>query len=162
MRRAGSTIGVVLAIATASCTAGWRLPWSSPAEPPPTAEALLAAARTEAANGRERTAVAMYESIAREYAGQDTGAEALHDLAVLRLDPKSSVRDRRAGQALLARLATEYPSTTWGREARLWRLLSRDIDRCESEATKLGADAERLRQTLDSLKDSDVELEQHP
>jgi hypothetical protein len=161
MRRAGPTVGVVLAIATASCT-GWRLPWSSPAEPPPTAEALLVAARTEAAHGRERTAIAMYESIAHDYAGQDTAAEALHDLALLRLDPKSPVRDRRAGQALLARLATDYPSTTWGREARLWRLLARDIDRCESEATKLGADAERLRQTLDSLKDSDVELEQHP
>ena len=37
-----------------------------------------------------------------------------------------------------------------------------EIDRCTVEATKRGANAEKLQKTLDSIRDSDLELEQHP
>ena len=37
-----------------------------------------------------------------------------------------------------------------------------EIDRCTAEATKRGADAEKLQKTLDSIRDSDLELETHP
>lgn len=147
------------------CAGPWRLPWDvapDPSRRPSTTDDVLAEPETELAAGQARSAATAYERIARDYAGQDVAAHALHDLAVLRIDPRSPLRDRRVAQALLARLAAEYPDTHWGREARGWHVLFRSIDRCEVEATQLGADADRLRQTIDSLKDSDLELERHP
>jgi hypothetical protein len=81
---------------------------------------------------------------------------------MLRVDPSGPLRDRRAAQALFRRLANEYGDTLPGREARAWRLLLREIDRCEAEAARRGADVEKLRQTLESIKDSDLELEHEP
>ncbi|HXJ36569.1 MAG TPA: hypothetical protein VMS22_21235 [Candidatus Eisenbacteria bacterium] len=150
---------VLVLVGTAGC-ALFRSP--EPAAPPPTADALLAEADAESSAGRVATAAALYERIARENQGQPAAARALLGLAALRLDPRSPIRDRRAGQTVLARVASEYPKTPWGREARAWRMLMREADRCEEEAARLGADADRLRQTLETLKDSDLELEQHP
>jgi hypothetical protein len=79
---------------------------------------------------------------------------------MLRAEPGSAVRDQRAAQAHFRRLAGEYRNTLSGREARAWRNLLAELDRCELEATKRGADADKLRQTLDSIRDSDLELEQ--
>jgi hypothetical protein len=87
---------------------------------------------------------------------------ALHEIAILRLDPRSPVRDRRSAQQALTRLARQYPKTRWGREASAWRVLFRQVDRCEAEATRLGADADRLRQTIESLKDMDDDFEDLP
>jgi len=149
-------------LVTIGCSGRWAHWGGEEAAHPPTTDDVLAQPEADLAAGRPRSAVAAYERIAHDYAGQDVAAHALHDLAVLRLDPRGGVHDRKAAQALLARLVTEYPDTRWGREARAWRLLFRSIDHCEAEATQLGSDAERLRQTIDSLKDSDLELEQHP
>jgi hypothetical protein len=129
---------------------------------PGSPESALAAADRDAAAGRSRDAVARYEAIVKEHPKNPEAAEALHRLAVLRLEPGSAVRDRRAGLANLRRLATEYGTTLPGREARAWRQLLGQIDRCEVEAAKRGADVEKLRQTLESIKDSDLELEQRP
>lgn len=159
---------VVLLVALAGCAPGWRLPWdSSPPLTSPPAELAMVAADSELAGGRTRTAVEQYDRIVRDYAGQPAAAQALHMLVVLRLDPQSGVRSRRAANAALARLAADYPETGWAREARAWQSLLRQIDRgareverCQSEAGRLGEDAEHLRQTLEELKDSDLELEQ--
>jgi hypothetical protein len=129
---------------------------------PESTESALAAADRDAAEGRSRDAVARYETIVKEHPNDPDAAEALHRLAMLRLEPGSALRDRRTGLANLRRLATEYGSTLPGREARAWRQLLGQIDRCEAEAAKRGADVEKLRQTLESIKDSDLELEQRP
>jgi len=142
------------------CTAGWTGPTVSGESR--ASRAAIAEADRDALQGRLREAAARYEAVVRDYPKEPAAAEALHRLAMLRLEPGSSLRDRRAAQALLRRLSTEYASTLWGREARAWRGLLREIDRCAAEATRRGADAEKLRQTLDSIRDSDLELEQHP
>lgn len=124
--------------------------------------AALDAADREAAAGRFREATAQYEAIVKNDPKDPAAAEALHRLVMLRLEPGSPLRDRRAAQANLRRLATEYGSTLPGREARAWRTLLGQLDRCETEAARRGADVEKLRQTLESIKDSDLELEQRP
>ena len=160
MRMAALVMTVLLA---AGCSAGWDLGWARPAASPqePTPEVLLADADATAA-GDPRAASAIYERNARENQGQAVAARALHDQAFLLMDPRSPIADPRGARVILGRLASEYPKTPQGREARRWRLLLRQIDRCEEEATRVGADAERLRQTLETIKDSDLELEQHP
>jgi hypothetical protein len=116
----------------------------------------------DALQGRPREAYARYEAIVRDHPNDPAAAEALHRMAMLRVEAGSPLRDRRTAQLLFRRLATDYGTTLSGREARAWRVLLREIDRCEAEATRRGADAEKLRQTLDSIRDSDLELEQHP
>ena len=155
---AGHVALLLSAIVAAGCAA-----WSGPkagGESSPARAALMEADRA-AAEGRVRDAATRYEKIVRENPKDPVAADALHRLAMLRLE-RGPLRDRRAAQALLRRLATEYPRTLAGREALAWRGLLREIDRCEAEATKRGADAEKLRQTLDSIRDSDLELEQVP
>lgn len=149
---------VMMAIAV-GCSGAWR-PGGKAA--PTSANGAIAEADAEAMAGRQRNALTMYETIVKEHPGEEVAAHALHGMAIVRLDPRSPVRDRRLGLQHLTKLSSEYPNTSWGREARLWRLLLREIDRCEAEATQLGADADRLRQTLDSLRDSDLELETKP
>ena len=141
----------------------WRSTWMStkPVQAGPAA-ARLEDARREVDAGQPKNAVVLYEGVIRDHAGQDVAAEALHDLAVLRLTPGTPVRDRRAGYQLLSRLAREHAKTRWGREAKVWRLLFRQVDQCQAEAARLGVDAERLRQTVESLKDADVDLEELP
>jgi len=129
---------------------------------PGSTPSALAAADRDAAAGRSRDAVARYETIVKNQPHDHAAAEALLRLAMLRLEPGSTPRDRRAGLANLRRLATEYGTTPPGREARAWLRLLGQIDRCEVEAAKRGADVAKLRQTLESIKDSDLELEQHP
>jgi hypothetical protein len=146
------------ATVVAGC-AGWsvqRPPGESGA-----ARAAMVEADRDASEGRLRDATVQYEQIVRDHPKDPVAAEALHRLAMLRLE-RGPLRDRRAAAALLRRLASEHPRTLAGREARLWSGLLRQIDRCEAEATKRGADAEKLRQTLDSIRDTDLELETHP
>jgi hypothetical protein len=151
---------VVVTMAMAlGCNGVWRQGGTSAT---PSGNATLAEADAEALAGRQRNALPLYEAIVKEHPGEEVAARALHGLAIIRFDPRSPVRDRRLGLQNLTKLSSEYPNTSWGREARLWRLLLREIDRCEAEATQLGADADRLRQTLDSLRDSDLELETKP
>jgi hypothetical protein len=123
------------------------------------AEALADADRSALA-GRPREAATRYEAIVRDHPADASAAEALHRLVMLRLEPSSPVHDRRVAAALLRRLATDHGNTLVGREARAWRSVLRDLDKCEAEATRSEADNEKLRQTLESIKDSDLELEQ--
>ncbi len=146
----------LLALVAGGCAAGWVAPGRR------STEEALAAADREAIDGRLREASARYETIVKEHPEDPAAAEALHRLAMLRMEPGSPLRDRRAAQAHLRRLAVEYGSTLQGREARAWRTLLGQLDRCEAEAARRGADVEKLRQTLESIKDSDLELEQHP
>jgi len=155
-------VALTLVVALASACATWTArPEHDPTESTSTAM-LLAAADHDGATGRVREANARYEAIVRERPDDPLAPEALHRLALLRVDPTSPLRDRRIAQALFRRLARDYPATPQGREARSWRVVLRELDRCEVEATRQGADAERLRQTLESIKDSDLELEQNP
>ena len=154
-------LGLVLAVATlCACPAGWRgMSETSPSSP--VAAQALADADKAALAGRPREAGARYEGIVRDHPQDPAAAEALHRLAMMRLDPQSPLHDKRAAAALLRKLANEHGNTLAGREARTWRVLVRDLDRCEVESTRNEADAEKLRQTLESIKDSDLELEQH-
>jgi outer membrane protein assembly factor BamD (BamD/ComL family) len=152
---------VLVAVLASACTRWAARPDHDTTETPSTA-ALLAVAQRDAEAGRAREANARYEAIVRERPGDPLAAEALHRLAVLRIDPASPLRDRRIAQTLFRRLAHDYPDTPQGHEARSWRVVLRELDRCEVEATRRGADAEQLRQTLESIKDSDLELEQNP
>lgn len=154
------TLVLVAMLVALGCNGAWQ--WHPSKSPSQAADAALAEADGEALAGRHKNAIALYETIVKEHPGEEVAARALHGLAVIRLDPRSRARDRRLGLQHLTKLSTDYPNTTWGREARLWRVLFKQIDRCEAEATQLGADADRLRQTLDSLRDSDLELETKP
>jgi hypothetical protein len=145
---------VVAALAVACQPAWLRRPWST------SAASALAQADRDALAGHSTEAIAGYEAIVRDHPKSQQAAEALHRLGMLRAEPGSPARDRRAAQAYFRRLAIEYRDTLPGREARAWRNLLVELDRCEVEATKRGADAQKLRQTLDSIRDSDLELEQ--
>jgi hypothetical protein len=159
-RATSRRLGCVLAlVSTIGCRPGLLGPgasWSS------SAARTLAAADRDALAGRSREAIRGYEAIVRDHPRTEQAAEALHRLGMLRSEPGSGARDRRAAQAHFRKLAAEYRHTLPGREARAWRNLLGELARCEIEATKRGADAEKLRQTLDSIRDSDLELEQHP
>ena len=141
------------------CEGGWR-PHPPPASSPATSEALVEADRAALA-GRPRDALSRYEAIVRDHPSDPAAAEALHRLVMLRLEPGSPLRDKRVAASLLRRLATEHGDTLVGREARTWRAVLHDLDECKVDSAKNEADAERLRQTLDSVRDSDLELEQH-
>lgn len=152
---------LVLTVATlCACPAGWRGGSGMPPSSPVVAQALADADKTALA-GRPREAASRYEAIVRDHPEDPAAAEALHRLAMMRLDPGSTIHDKRAATALLRKLASEHGNTLVGREARVWRALLRDLDRCEVESTRNEADAEKLRQTLESIKDSDLEQEQH-
>ncbi len=148
-------LAVPLAVA---CEGGWRPHARTPS--PATAQALADADQAALA-GRARDAASRYEAIVRDHPTDPAAAEALHRLVMLRLEPGSPVHDRRAAAQLLRRLATEHPDTLVGREARTWRVVLQTLDKCEVEAARSGADVEKLRQTLESVKDSDLESEQH-
>jgi hypothetical protein len=151
---------VLLSVLAAGCAAGWNGP--SPSGESRAARTAMTDADAAAQSGKVRDANARYELIVKQYPKDPIAAEALHRMAMLRLEVGSPIRDRRAAAALLRRLQSDYPTTLWGREARAWRGLLGEIDRCTAEATKRGADAQKLQKTLDSIRDSDLELEQHP
>ncbi len=155
-------ITLALVVLLASGCARWTAGPGHEAPDGTSAAALLAAGDRDAAAGRARQASARYDAIVREHPGDPLAAEALQRQALLRMDPTSPLHDRRIAQSFLRRLARDYPSTPQGREARTWRLVLRELDSCEVEATRRGADAEQLRRTLESVKDSDLELEQKP
>jgi len=154
--RMSQSLLVVAALAAVACQlrSSPSLPWYSGAA------RTLEQADQDALAGRSSQAIERYESIVRDHPKSQQAAEALHRLAVLRVEPGSAARDRRAAQTSFRRLAVDYRNTLPGREARAWQNLLRELDRCEVEATKRGADAQKLRQTLDSIRDSDLELEQ--
>jgi hypothetical protein len=149
---------VAAALAAVACQPGWRRPgglsWA------PTAARTLEQADRDALAGRTGQAIERYEQVVRDHPKSPQAAEALHRLGMLRAEPGSTARDRRAAQVYFRRLAVDYRGTLEAREARAWRNLLRELDRCELEATKRGADAQKLRETLDSIRDSDLELEQ--
>jgi hypothetical protein len=148
---------LVAALGAGACTAWLKPPPSSvDAEP----AATLAKAHAEDEAGHADVAVGLYERVAHAHPGTPAAADALHALVVLRLDPDSPVRDRRAAETALARLVADYPRTRSAAEGRAWRVLLRRLSRCETEAAQRGADLQKLRETLDSLKDSDLDLEQ--
>jgi hypothetical protein len=149
---------VVVVPLVVACEGGWR-PHSG--TPNPATSQALADADQAALAGRARDATTRYEAIVHEHPTDPAAAEALHRLIMLRLEPGSPVHDRHAATQLLRRLATEHPDTLVGREARTWRTLLQSLDKCEVEAARSGADADKLRQTLESVKDSDIESEQH-
>lgn len=158
MTRVGRVALVVLLPLVVACEGGWRPHARTPN--PVTAQALADADQAALA-GRARDATTRYEAIVRDHPSDPAAAEALHRLVMLRLEPGSPVHDRRAAAQLLRRLATEHGDTLVGREARTWRALLQNLDKCEVEAARSGADADKLRQTLESVKDSDLESEQH-
>jgi hypothetical protein len=153
-------LACLLAAGAAGCTAGWSGPsaWGESRA----ARSAMIDADAAARNGKIRDAYARYELIVKQYPKDPVAPEALHRMAMLRLEVGSPIRDRRQAAAILRRLQSEYPNTLWGREARAWRGLLGEIDRCTVEATKRGANAEKLQKTLDSIRDSDLELETHP
>jgi hypothetical protein len=151
---------LLLLVSLCACSPGWRGGAGTPAASAAAAQELAEADRA-ALGGRPRDATKRYEAVVREHPTDAAAAEALHRLVMLRLEPGSPVRDKRIAASLLRKLATEHGDTLAGREARTWRALLRDLDRCEVESTRNEADAEKLRQTLESIKDSDLQLEQH-
>jgi outer membrane protein assembly factor BamD (BamD/ComL family) len=144
------------ALVAGACTSWLRPHPSADAEP----AATLAKAHAEDDAGHTDVAVGLYERVAHDHPATPAAAEALHALVVLRLDPDSPARDRHAAESALARLVADYPKTRTAAEGRAWRVLLRRLSRCEVEAARRGADAQKLRETLDSLKDSDIDLEQ--
>src|SRR5687767_8539525 len=114
--RARQVVLLLSATVVAGC-AGWsvqRAPGESGA-----ARAAMVEADRDASEGRLRDATVQYEQIVRDHPKDPVAAEALHRLAMLRLE-RGPLRDRRAAAALLRRLASEHPRTLAGREARLW------------------------------------------
>jgi hypothetical protein len=156
----GRAVLSLLAALVVGCTTGWRGPAASGESR--AARTAMTDADATAMSGKVRDANARYELIVKQYPKDPIAAEALHRMAMLRLEVGSPIRDRRQAAAILRRLQTDYPTTLWGREARAWRGLLGEIDRCTAEATKRGANAEKLQKTLDSIRDSDLELETHP
>jgi hypothetical protein len=154
-----AVFSLLAALVVAGCTTGWRGPASGESR---AARSAMTDADAAAMSGKVRDANARYELIVKQYPNDPIAAEALHRMAMLRLEVRSPIRDRRQAAAILRRLQSDYPTTLWAREARAWRGLLGEIDRCTVEATKRGANAEKLQKTLDSIRDSDLELETHP
>jgi tetratricopeptide (TPR) repeat protein len=140
-----------LVLVTAACATAAPSPPGS-AEPPhasPSREArrLVVHAEELAARGEARAAVARYEQVLREHAGDPAAASALYGLGLLQVDPSRGVRNYRAAQRTFSRLLADYPGSRWQAEARAWRAVIADLIAREDEAARLKTQIERLRRT---------------
>jgi hypothetical protein len=126
----------------------------APVPVPQEATALLAQAddlaRTHASHAKAR---ALYRRVLREYPGTPAAADALHALGWLYADPESPFHDWETANVAFGLLLTRHPGSRWTAEARAWHAALTELLRSQ-------ADARRLRDGLQRLKELDVEQEQ--
>jgi len=119
--------------------------------------------------GKEREAEGLLEQVVAGRALPGVTDEALFRLAILRLRDEGGRGDIHA-QAVLARLKKEYPKSIWTRQAApltaylagmgVLRDSQRELKTTREKNQSLIRDNKELRQSLERLKNLDLELEQ--
>jgi uncharacterized protein YceK len=119
--------------------------------------------------GKEREAVGLLEQVVAGKALPGVTDEALFRLALLRLRDEGGKGDVQA-QTVLTRLKKEYPRSIWTRQAAplttylagvgALRDSQRELKNLRERSQSLIRDNKELRQSLERLKDLDIELEQ--
>ncbi|MDX1501757.1 MAG: hypothetical protein R3325_05295 [Thermoanaerobaculia bacterium] len=133
-----------LALALAGCSQLEAPP--APAERPAD---LLRAAETELGAGDLAGAAAGYRLLVETHPASAEAAQALFQLAALRLAPESPVRDPQAALEALRRIEAEHPGSVWAPAAGAVLALARtnaDLERALA----------RLQAQLDEIKRLDL------
>lgn len=132
-------------------------------------ERRLSGALDQLRAGKEQRAKELLEEVADGSPAAGVTDEALFRLALLSLKEDGGKGLLRA-QAMLERLADEYPASLWTRqsapllshlaEARILRNRQRELKSLREQNLSLSRDNRELRQSLEQLKQLDLELEQ--
>lgn len=132
-------------------------------------EHRLAGALQYLMQGKERQAEALLEQAVSGQSVPGVTDEALFRLALLRLRDEGGKGNARA-QAVLARLKSEYPRSIWTRQAAPLTVFlagmgglrdsQRELRALRERNQSLIHDNKELRQSLERLKNLDLELEQ--
>jgi outer membrane protein assembly factor BamD (BamD/ComL family) len=119
--------------------------------------------------GNEQQARDLLEKVVNGVPSSGITDEALFRLALLNLKHDGGKGIQRA-QALLERLADKYPESIWTRqsapllnhleEARVLRNRQRELKTLKEKNYSLDRDNKEMRQSLEQLKQLDLELEQ--
>ena len=119
--------------------------------------------------GNEQQAHNLLEKVISSAPVRDVTDEALFRLALLSLREDTG-RNAQRSQTLLERLASTYPDSIWTRqsaplllhlaEVRSLRNRQREMKTMKELNLSLGRDNRELRQSLEKLKQLDIELEQ--
>lgn len=112
---------------------------------PPSLRSLLATADQAYVAGDYAAASAAYRGVLAEERSVDGVDRALFRLAILRLLPDGSEADPEAGMALLARLLSEHPNSSYRNAAQLVARLATRVEELESETQRLAAQLEALK-----------------
>lgn len=132
-------------------------------------ERRLTGALDQLRAGKERSARLLLENVIDGVPTAGVTDEALFRLALLSLREDGGKGLQRS-QALLERLADKYPDSLWTRqsapllshlvEARALRNRQRELKNLREHNLSLSRDNRELRQSLEQLKQLDLELEQ--
>lgn len=119
--------------------------------------------------GNEQQAHDMLEKVANGVSEAGVTDEALFRLALLSLK-EDGVKGVQRAQALLERLSGKYPDSIWTKqssqllahltEARALRNRQRELKTLKEKNLSLSRDNKEMRQSLEQLKQLDLELEQ--
>lgn len=119
--------------------------------------------------GQEQQARNLLEKVVEGAPSADVTDEALFRLALLSLR-EDGVKGLQRSQALLERLADRYPASLWTKqsapllshltEARILRNRQRELKSLRQQNLSLSRDNREMRQSLEQLKQLDLELEQ--
>ncbi len=162
---AGLLAIIILSSAGCSTWDAWRFRLAGTASN----QAKLEQAVGRLASGSEQQARELLEQVINTLPEPGVTDEALFRLALLNLRDENSRSILRA-QSLLERLSAEYPASIWTKqsaqllthlaEVRLLRNRLRDLKNLKEQNISLSRNNRELRQSLERLKQLDLELEQ--
>jgi hypothetical protein len=101
-----------------------------------------------ARDGQPGAARDLYEQLVREPSRDAVRATALYNLARLYADPASGFLDYRAAEVAFEQLLAEYPKGNWETDARVWRVVLRDLQAREADVARLRGEATKLQADL--------------
>jgi TolA-binding protein len=130
--------------------------WLRPALPPESDDPTRQVARADelARSGSPNAARSLYRKVIREHRDTPAAGDALYRLGRMYVDPASSLHDWNSAQIAFTRLVNEHPDSPHVDEARAWLAALDDLLHAQ-------ADAKRLRDDLERLKELDMQQERH-
>jgi hypothetical protein len=153
-----------LALALLEGCAAKRSP-GAPAPTPP--QALVLRAQELASKGKPEEARDLYLDVLREHPDDPAAFDARWGMAMLRLAPKSPLRDYRLALVNFERLIAKFGKSGNPRiaEAEAWCSALRSLSSCQIQGAKLANDVDRLRSLeadIDRLREVDLGPEVAP
>ena len=121
-------------------------------------KSLLASARSSLADGNDSAARNYLEKALEERPDEGTADEVLFRLSLLTLGDDDDKAPERS-LTLLNRLSKEYPDSAWTAQSSALSTYLRRAVRHQAQTRTLRRDNKELRQSLEKLKNLDLDLE---